>query len=147
MLGGQWRRGGPAGGFLPSLCPLPPAARFLRCCCLPGRPERPGYPLSMGAQKGADLVRRVETPQGLCRLGGDLIPPYLEQLAIDIAAAVRAARESVQPAALAYTAGRCPLAGNRDFWDESSQQFVCGLDPAGPADDTVLVVRASDTAG
>src|SRR5439155_21471562 len=65
-----------------------------------------------------------------CRVhlpGGELIPPYLERLAGDIAEIVRAARQAVQPATLAYTAGRCTVAGNRDFWDERTGQFVCGF--------------------
>jgi len=84
---------------------------------------------------------RVQLP------GGDLIPPYLERLADDITKVVRAARQAVQPATLTYTVGRCPLAGQRDFWDEASGQFVCGFNPQGPADDTVLVVRATDDGG
>src|SRR5205823_6815809 len=49
--------------------------------------------------------------------GGDLIPPYLDRLADDLAGIIRAARQAVQPATLTYTSGRCTLAGNRDFWD------------------------------
>src|SRR6202042_2502194 len=81
------------------------------------------------------------------RPGGELIPPYLDQLADRIAGIVREARQSVQPAVLTYATGRCPLAAHRDFWDEATGQFVCGFNPDGPADDTVLVVRASDAAG
>jgi len=79
--------------------------------------------------------------------GGDLIPPYLDQLAERIAGIIREARQAVQPATLTYTTGRCTMAANRDFWDEATGQFVCGFNPEGPADDTVLVVRASDTEG
>src|SRR5262249_37493223 len=42
---------------------------------------------------------------------------------------------------------RCRLAANRDYRDESSGQYVCGFNPSGPADDTVLVARAADEAG
>src|SRR5205823_1610698 len=79
--------------------------------------------------------------------GGNLIPPYLEQLAERIAGIVRQARQAVQPAMLAYTTGRSPLVGNRDFWDEATKQFVCGFNPEGAADDTVLIARASDMQG
>src|SRR5262249_13673933 len=37
---------------------------------------------------------------------------------------------------------------HRDAWDERAGQFVCGLNPTGPADDTVLVARiVADGAG
>jgi hypothetical protein len=79
--------------------------------------------------------------------GGDLIPPYLDDLANRLTALVRDARRSVQPVTILYGTGRCSLAGNRDFWDAASKQFVCGFNPAGPADDTVLVVRIGNAAG
>jgi hypothetical protein len=84
---------------------------------------------------------RVQLP------GGELILPYLDRLADSIAGIVRQARESIQPAVLGCTTGRCTLAGQRDFWDEASGQYVCGFNPLAPADDTVLVVRASDPQG
>src|SRR5439155_2256435 len=37
---------------------------------------------------------------------------------------------------------RCALAAHRDFWDADTKQFVCGFNPAGPADGTVLVAKA-----
>jgi hypothetical protein len=79
--------------------------------------------------------------------GGNLIAPYLEELATRLAAIVEEARRSVQPVAITYAVGRCSLAGNRDFWDEASGQFVCGFNPGGPTDDTVLVARVTNTAG
>lgn len=79
--------------------------------------------------------------------GGDLIPAYLESLADRIGRIVRAARGAVAPATLTYGTGSCRLAANRDFLDESSGQYVCGFNPGAPADDTVLVVRATDESG
>jgi hypothetical protein len=79
--------------------------------------------------------------------GGDLIPPYLEDLARQMTALVEEARRSARPVTVVYGTGRCPLAAHRDFWDEASGQFVCGYNPDGPADDTVLVGRATDGAG
>lgn len=76
--------------------------------------------------------------------GGDLIAPYLTQLAHEIAEAVREARRSVEPVAIAYGTGRCTLAGHRDFWDDESKQFVCGFNPDRQADDTVLVARVTN---
>jgi hypothetical protein len=79
--------------------------------------------------------------------GGNLIAPYLDELAGRLADAIREARASVQPVAIQYGVGRCALAANRDLWDEAAGQFVCGFNPDGPADDTVLVARVTDGAG
>jgi hypothetical protein len=87
---------------------------------------------------------------GLERLplpGGDLIPSYLDKLAAQVTALVQQARRALQPVVMTYGAGRCTLAANRDFWDENARQFVCGFNPAGPADDTVLVARVTDAGG
>jgi hypothetical protein len=81
------------------------------------------------------------------RPGGDLIAPYLETLAEKLAALVTQARSSIRPATIVYGVGRCALAAHRDFRDEATGQFVCGFNPQGPADDTVLVARATDDAG
>jgi hypothetical protein len=86
-------------------------------------------------------LRRADRP------GGDLIAPYLAELARRIAGIVHEARQSVQPAVLMYATGRCMLAGHRDFWDDVRGHFVCGLNPEGPADDTVLVIRATGADG
>jgi hypothetical protein len=79
--------------------------------------------------------------------GGERIAPYLEELAGRVADAVREARASVGPAVIQYGVGRCALAAHRDLWDEAAGQFVCGFNPDGPADDTVLVARVTDAAG
>jgi len=75
--------------------------------------------------------------------GGDLISPYLEHLGAELAALTRKTRESKQPATIAYGLGRCSLAANRDYYDEARQCYVCGFNPAGVADDTVLVARVT----
>jgi len=79
--------------------------------------------------------------------GGELIAPYLESLGETCAALVRAARAAVQPATIVYGHGRCDLAAHRDYWDAESGQYVCGYNPGGPADDTVLAARVTDEAG
>jgi hypothetical protein len=79
--------------------------------------------------------------------GGELIAPYLDALAAGVTEAVREARASARPVVIQYGVGRCPLAGHRDLWDEAAGQFVCGFNPDGPADDTVLVARVTDAAG
>jgi hypothetical protein len=86
-------------------------------------------------------LERVHLP------GGELIPQYLEVLARKIARIVEEARRAVQPVVISYGTGHCALAGHRDFWDEESRQFVCGFNPAGPSDDTVLVARIAGSDG
>ncbi len=79
--------------------------------------------------------------------GGDLIAPYLEKTAGQLADLVEKARANRQEATLTYTQGRCDLAQNRDLWDEKTKQIVCGYNPAGPADDTVQIVRITASSG
>jgi len=71
--------------------------------------------------------------------GGDLIGPYLDRVAETCGRLAQEAAGSLQPATIVYGAARCSLAAHRDFPDEVSKQIVCGFNPAGPADDTVLV--------
>ncbi|HMC63423.1 MAG TPA: hypothetical protein VKI65_00635, partial [Gemmataceae bacterium] len=78
--------------------------------------------------------------------GGELIRPYLKTLGEQITQIVREARANVRPTTISYALGRCPMAGNRDFWDADSHQWVCGFNPQGPSDDTVLVAQVSDSA-
>lgn len=78
--------------------------------------------------------------------GGELIAPYLDTLAQKLTEAVCRARANVQPATIVYGKGACTLAANRDFRDVQSGKYVCGFNPEGAADDTVVVARAvSDT--
>jgi hypothetical protein len=53
----------------------------------------------------------------------------------------RAAAAAARPATIVYGTARCTLAGHRDYFDGA--RFVCGFNPAGPADDTVLVGRVT----
>lgn len=75
--------------------------------------------------------------------GGERIRPYLEEMATKIGQAIASAAQAAEPATIVYGTGRCALAAHRDLWDERSGQYVCGYHPAGPADDTVLVARAT----
>ncbi|HTK75035.1 MAG TPA: hypothetical protein VL371_07220, partial [Gemmataceae bacterium] len=79
--------------------------------------------------------------------GGDLIGPYLDRLAEVCAQVVKEAIAAARPSTIVYGTGRCSLAAHRDLWDADSRQFVCGFNPGGPADDTVLVARAVDDDG
>lgn len=79
--------------------------------------------------------------------GGELIGPYLDSLADTLAQLVRLAGETIAPALLSYASGRCLLATNRDLWDAANQRWVCGFNPDGPADDTLVVARITDFTG
>jgi hypothetical protein len=79
--------------------------------------------------------------------GGDLIGPYLDELADRCAALAHVAAWEASPVAILYGNGRCALAAHRDYWDEATQGFVCGFNPSGPADDTVLVAKIIDEDG
>jgi hypothetical protein len=84
---------------------------------------------------------RVDMP------GGNLIPAYLDAIAERIAQLVDEARASVRPATIVYGTGRCALATNRDYFDDADGRYVCGHNPAVPADDTLTVARVEDDAG
>lgn len=79
--------------------------------------------------------------------GGDLIGPYLDRMTETCAQLARKARDSARPATVLYGTARCSLAAHRDFWDTKTKQFVCGFNPAGLADDTVLVAKARAESG
>lgn len=79
--------------------------------------------------------------------GGELIAPYLEHLADVIAELIREALATAQPASITYGSGRCSLATNRDYWDSELQKYVCGYNPDGTVDDSVIVGRVSNSEG
>lgn len=79
--------------------------------------------------------------------GGDLIAPYLDVLGDKLVSAVKQAREAARSVTIVYGNGRCSLAGHRDFRDEAFGGYVCGFNPDGAADDTVVVARATDDNG
>lgn len=79
--------------------------------------------------------------------GGELIGPYLDRLARQLADLAVAAKSTVAPATITFGQGRCSLAAHRDFWDKQAGRFVCGFNPAGPADDTLLIGRITDETG
>ena len=70
-----------------------------------------------------------------------MIGPYLDGVAQRLAELAPLAIQQVQSATILYGTGRCKLAAHRDAWDERTNQFVCGLNPTGFADDTVLIAR------
>ena len=75
--------------------------------------------------------------------GGELIRDYLKGVASSVAGLIRAARSRSQTAIITYGVGRCSLARNRDLWDDQLQQYVCGYNPDGLSDDTLLIARVT----
>lgn len=73
--------------------------------------------------------------------GGELIPGYLEALATAGIAAGREALDGAVPGLIEWTAGRCTLAADREL-DVDGRALV-GFNPAGAADDTVMIGRLS----
>ena len=79
--------------------------------------------------------------------GGQFIEPYLLQLRQTIAEASAHATAAMRPAAAVIGTGRCSLARHRDFFDSARSHAVCGLNPTGESDDTVLIARLTDDSG
>ena len=75
--------------------------------------------------------------------GGELIGPYLDSVWETVGQLARSAQEAATPSILTYGTGRCQLAGQRDYYDRQRDTFVCGFNPKGFADDTVLVGRVT----
>jgi hypothetical protein len=97
---------------------------------------RPGQTLiTLSHTHAAGLMTRSRAAQP----GGDLIGPYLDSVATRLGRLAVEALEHRQRATIVYGHGRCDLAANRDCFDAEAKKFVCGLNPDGPADDTLLV--------
>src|SRR5258708_6687282 len=84
--------------------------------------------------------------QNVGRQGGDLIPAYREKIVDGAVAALLGSKANAQPAVASWAQGSCDLARNRDLVLDS-ETFLCGVNPDGPSDDTVLVGRATDAKG
>jgi hypothetical protein len=84
--------------------------------------------------------------QNVERKGGHLIPAYREKIVEGAVAAILGAKANVRPAVATWGEGRCDLARNRDLVLDS-ETFLCGINPDGPTDDTVLVGRVTDMTG
>ena len=87
------------------------------------------------------------TPDRIPLPGGDLIPGYLADMNAAVSRISQEAVANAQEAVISYAAGRCDLAANRDCWDDERGIFVCGYNPATPADDTLLVGRVTGADG
>lgn len=79
--------------------------------------------------------------------GGDKIGPYFDRVAAICAEIASTAKSNAKPATILYGTAKCSLAAHRDYWDETSRQFVCGYHPDGPADDTVTLAKVVADSG
>ena len=76
-----------------------------------------------------------------------MIEPYLKNLATKIGDLVRESHRRTVPASIVYGQGKCSLAQNRDYLDVERGHYVCGYNPNGVADDTVIVGRVTSDTG
>jgi hypothetical protein len=105
---------------------------------------RPGQTLiTLSHTHAAGLMSRSRADQP----GGELIEPYLNSVATRLGRLAVEATEHRQRATIVYGRGRCDLAANRDYFDPQAQKFVCGLNPAGPVDNTLMVGRITGEDG
>lgn len=105
------------------------------------RPEQAQLAVTHTHAAGMMSRSRSELP------GGELIGPYLDRVADQLGKLASSARHRRQLATIVYGTGRCDLAKHRDYFDNERQQFVCGFNPEGPADETLLVARVVAQAG
>lgn len=91
----------------------------------------------------APSVRREDADKP----GGALIEAYQQQLVRTSLGSIREAQVSKCNATLTWAYGRCDLAANRDFAEPGGSRVLCGFNPEGQADDTLLVGRICDDTG
>ena len=106
----------------------------------------------MGLGEEQLLVNLSHTHSGpvLCAAEADLpggsgLPRYLDEIRDALIAAGQEAITSLGPGVIEWTAGRCDVAVNRDL--DLDGRALVGFNPALPADDTVLVGRATRSDG
>src|SRR5690606_19354524 len=71
--------------------------------------------------------------------GGELIPGYVEALTAAAIEAGREALEGARPGLIEWATGSCTLAADRELVLEG--RALVGYNPAGTADDTVMIGR------
>lgn len=79
--------------------------------------------------------------------GGELIGPYLDRLVSELRSLAVDAQKKVETASIVYSHGRCNLAAHRDYFDNSMGRYVCGYNPEGLADDTLLIGSVINESG
>ncbi len=79
--------------------------------------------------------------------GGTLILPYLEKVRDATILATRQAIQSRTNATLTWSLGKSTVAQNRAFAELSTQRILCGFNPEGQADETLVVGRVTGSKG
>jgi hypothetical protein len=81
--------------------------------------------------------------------GSDLLEPWHETIFQATVQSIREALAGAFDGTLDWHVGRCGLAANRDLPDPDPKKdrILCGYNPAGEPDDTLLVGRITDAAG
>jgi hypothetical protein len=79
--------------------------------------------------------------------GGEMLGPYLDKLADTLAQLAAEAQSRIQPVSVVYQHGRCDLARHRDYVDPVTGRFVCGFDPGGFSDDTLILASFVNDSG
>ena len=81
--------------------------------------------------------------------GADKIGPWMEQVVASAIGAIREARQQAVAAVLEWHVGRCGLAAYRDLDDPAApgRRLICGYNPAGQPDDTLLLGRVTTRDG
>jgi len=90
---------------------------------------------------GVFLPDRHELP------GGDLIPGYLDEVAVKLTAAAAEAIAAVQSSTISYATARCAMGANRDCWDAERGIQVTGFNPDEESQLEVTVGRVTDSTG
>lgn len=91
----------------------------------------------------APSVRREDADKP----GGALIDAYQQELVGASLRSIKDAQVSKCDATVTWAYGKCDLASNRDFAQPGASRVLCGFNPEGHADDTLLVGRICDDAG
>ena len=73
--------------------------------------------------------------------GGDLIPEFRRRIVSAIQDSVTEALAKAVPAILSWGKGGCALARTRDYYDPGSNRVLCGPNPFGNVDSTVMAGR------
>lgn len=81
------------------------------------------------------------------RPGGAYIRPYLESLRCTVWELAARAIHCMEPGILDWAYGACDLATNREPPESQGGEVLCGFHPGAPADDTLLVGRATSQSG
>lgn len=79
--------------------------------------------------------------------GSDLHRSWMEKLYQSTVQVIREAQHNESPSILDWETGSCPLATVRDLPDPQRDRIVCGYNPEGIPDPTLLVGRITDLAG